>query len=168
MDSYDRLRAKLGRSRDGSRATEIVSRLYRLLAHVDRKLVDIYKRHDLTHGEAATLLMLTREDEPTLSPSDLAAQVMCSTGAMTNRLDQLEARGLIRRLPNPHDRRGSLIGLTPAGLARISAASEDRYRLGTAIIPGLSLADRQTLVGLLRKALAAYEASEGGPRRRTS
>ena len=34
---------------------------------------------------------------------------------MTNRLDRLEEAGLIRRLPDPDDRRGLLIELTPKG-----------------------------------------------------
>src|SRR5437588_7910749 len=54
-----------------------------------------------------------------------------STGAMTNRLDKLERRGLIRRAPDPQDRRGVLLELTEAGQSHLQeyvAAGADRER----------------------------------------
>ena len=162
-DSYDRMRAQLGRSRDGSEATEIISRLYRLIVRVDRMLVDLYAKQGLTHGEAAGLLALVRGEERSFSPSRLASLVMCSTGAMTNRLDRLEANGLIVREPDPHDGRGTRIVITESGRKRIDAASAERDRLDADLIPGLSLGERQTLVALLRNVLAAYEVREDVP-----
>ena len=57
----------------------------------------------------------------------LANDLRLSTGAMTNRLDRLEKAGLIRRLPDPNDRRGTLIEPTEAG----HAAWEGTLRLVT-------------------------------------
>ena len=47
----------------------------------------------------------------------LANDMQLSSGAMTNRLDRMEAAGLIRRLPDPNDRRGTLVEPTEAGHA---------------------------------------------------
>ena len=48
-------------------------------------------------------------------PGKLAKQLGLSSGAMTNRLDNMERRGLIRRIDDPDDRRGVIIELTEAG-----------------------------------------------------
>jgi DNA-binding MarR family transcriptional regulator len=76
---------------------------------------------------------------------------------MTNRLDRLEADGLIERSRDPDDRRGTRIGITKAGRQRIRAASAEREKIEAALVPGISAAERRTLVGLLRKMLVAYE-----------
>lgn len=49
------------------------------------------------------------------SAGALATHMRLSSGAMTNRLDRMEAAGLIRRLPDPSDRRGTLIEPTALG-----------------------------------------------------
>ena len=49
-----------------------------------------------------------------MRPSDLAQAVMLTSSGTTKRLDRLETAGLIVRLPDPQDRRGLLIELTPA------------------------------------------------------
>src|SRR5215203_4669277 len=49
------------------------------------------------------------------SAGKLAADLRLSSGAMTNRLDRLEAAGLIRRLPDPNDRRGTIVEPTELG-----------------------------------------------------
>ncbi len=64
------------------------------------------------------ILTLRRQGRgKTLSPSALAAEMMLSTSAMTNRLDRLEKRGLIARAIDPHDRRGLRIILSDEGFA---------------------------------------------------
>jgi len=92
-----------------------------------------------------------------------------STGAMTNRLDKLERRGLIRRAPDPHDRRGVLLELTEAGKSHIEeyvGAGAGRER---ELLDDLSLAEKQELNRLLSKLLASIQAKEVGsasPRKR--
>ncbi|WP_288903724.1 MarR family transcriptional regulator [uncultured Sneathiella sp.] len=64
------------------------------------------------------ILTLRRQGRgATLSPSDLAKDMMLSTSAMTNRLDRLEKRGLVKRTTDPKDRRGLRIILTDEGFA---------------------------------------------------
>ena len=62
------------------------------------------------------------------SPGQLAKRFDLTSGAMTNRLDRLEAEELIRRLPDPDDRRGVIVELTPKGRESGSARSARRPR----------------------------------------
>lgn len=157
-DSIDRIRARTGRKSDDAAALEVVSRLYRLTGHLDRILGDLFARHGLNRGEFGVLSALLHAREPSLTPGRLAAELICSSGAMTNRLDRLEADGLIERTPDPDDRRGTRISITKAGRLRVQAAAAERDRLDPALVPGLSAAERRELVKLLRKVLIAHEA----------
>ncbi|WP_158437915.1 MarR family winged helix-turn-helix transcriptional regulator [Naasia lichenicola] len=50
-----------------------------------------------------------------VTPKMLATALEMTTGAVTAILDRLETAGLLRRLPNPADRRSTLIELTAEG-----------------------------------------------------
>ena len=81
----------------------------------------------------------------------LAKDMRLSTGAMTNRLDRMEEAGLIRRLPDPSDRRGTLIEPTDAGHAAWDRSAAMQARREATITSVLSPADREQLHGLLRQ-----------------
>jgi DNA-binding MarR family transcriptional regulator len=72
---------------------------------------------------------------------------------MTNRLDRLEGMGLVRRLPDPTDRRGRLVELTAKGRRLVDKAVVDHIADEEKLIAPLSRAERQRLAGLLRKLL---------------
>lgn len=141
---------------DGRSATEISSRLFRLVGHVEQMVGRIYAKYGLNRPEADLLSTLLRAGKP-MPASYLAASVMCSTGTMTNRLDRLERDGMVRRRNDPDDRRGVLIGLTPQGRKAIEAAIAEREAVDAELIPGLSSKKRQALVGLLRESLLSLE-----------
>jgi len=87
----------------------------------------------------------------------LSRDLGVSTGAMTNRLDKLERSGLIRRTPDPQDRRGVLLELTDAGRTRLDEyvdAGADRER---ELLDGLTLSEKQELDGLLSKLLVSLQ-----------
>ncbi|WP_027927341.1 MarR family winged helix-turn-helix transcriptional regulator [Amycolatopsis benzoatilytica] len=56
--------------------------------------------------------------------ADLAANFAVGIGATSKGIDRLEARGWVRRAPNPQDRRSSLLELTPSGRDLVGAAEE--------------------------------------------
>ncbi len=76
---------------------------------------------------------------------------MITPGAMTNRIDRLEGRGLVERVKDPDDGRQILVTLTPAGLATADAALIDHAANESAIVDGLEPSEREQLVALLRK-----------------
>src|SRR4051794_5720654 len=83
----------------------------RIRAVMDETLDD----HGLSYGEWKLLCSLRRKPDRTSTPGDLAAKLELSSGAMTNRLDRMERDGLVRRLPDPNDRRGVRVELTDEG-----------------------------------------------------
>jgi DNA-binding MarR family transcriptional regulator len=77
---------------------------------------------------------------------------------MTNRIDQLAGAGLVRRQPDPQDKRGVLVTLTAAGQATVDAALSDLLTSEWALLENLSAAQRGVLADLLRVLLAPLDA----------
>ncbi len=86
-----------------------------------------------------------------LRPSEFTGALMLTSSGTTKRLDRLEQAGLISRGPDPEDRRGILITLTPAGLERLDAATEAHLDNERRLLEELTEADRRRLADLLRK-----------------
>jgi DNA-binding MarR family transcriptional regulator len=77
---------------------------------------------------------------------------------MTNRIDRLAEAGLVRREPDPRDRRGVLVTLTQAGRDRVDAALEDLLTSERELLASLGSPERDQLAGLLRTLLAPFDA----------
>jgi DNA-binding MarR family transcriptional regulator len=82
---------------------------------------------------------------------------MLSSGAITNRIDRLEERGLVRRTPDPADRRGVLVELTPAGRGAVDQAVERHLANEHRLLAGLTPAERDELAALLRRLLLTLD-----------
>ena len=81
---------------------EVLSRVSRLARYLDRQRSVIFARHDLEIWSFDVLSALRRAAAPPhLSPGQLLAQTLVTSGTMTNRLDRLEERGLVRRTSGP-------------------------------------------------------------------
>jgi DNA-binding MarR family transcriptional regulator len=92
-----------------------------------------------------------------------------STGAMTNRLDKLERRGLIRRAPDPHDRRGVLLELTETGQSQLEEYVNAGAGRERELVDDLTVAEKQQLNSLMSKLLASLQTKNAGkasPRKR--
>jgi DNA-binding MarR family transcriptional regulator len=76
---------------------------------------------------------------------------------MTNRIDRLAAAGLVRRRPDPEDRRGVLVSLTEEGMARVDAALADLLRRERELLAGLDQEAQRTLADHLRTLLAPFD-----------
>ena len=136
----------------------LVGRLLRVARMSDRAVGDTLAAHALQPGWFDVLSALRRSGEK-LTPGALAGAVMLSTGGMTKRLDQMEAAGLLRRSPDPSDRRGLLIALTPKGRRVVDRAVEAHVANEERLLSGLSAAERRRLDGLLRKLEASVAAA---------
>lgn len=98
------------------------------------------------------LLTLRRQGRGrALSPSELAADMMISTSAMTNRLDRLQKRGLIERQPDPADRQALRIVLTDAGFALVDRIVVSHVATEERLVSTLSGEERAELRRLLAK-----------------
>ena len=111
---------------------------------------------DLDFAGFDVLMTLRRQGERggSLTPSELAKDMMLSTSAMTNRLDRLEKRGLIARQADPADRRSLRIVLTSEGFALIERLVVSHVATEAALISALSPAEHEQLKALLAKVAA--------------
>jgi DNA-binding MarR family transcriptional regulator len=103
------------------------------------------------------LRLATRTADNRMSAGALSRALMLSSGAMTNRLDRLEKAGFVRRVPDPKDRRGVLVELTPAGEKQIDAAVVEQAAKEIDLMSALSAQERSALNTLLRKVLGSLE-----------
>ncbi|MFC8733734.1 MarR family winged helix-turn-helix transcriptional regulator [Luteimicrobium sp. NPDC057192] len=95
--------------------------------------------HGLTTAQYELLHRLA--DRPASRVADLAAYFAAGVGAVSKMVDRSEARGWVRRVPNPDDRRSSLIELTATGAALVVEARRTfdarlRELLEPALAPG--------------------------------
>jgi len=136
----------------------ITGRIIRLASLFQQVNSDAFGPLGLNDGDYGVLATLRRTGDPyELTPSELARQRMMTSGGMTVALDRLERKGMLTRSPNPADRRGSLVRLTPAGLALINQAMERHAETEQRLIEALSDAERKKLADLLRKLLLAID-----------
>ena len=141
------------------RPMQVLSRISRLARHLDRERRGAFAAHDLESWEFDVLAALRRQGAPyELSPGALLRATLVTSGTMTNRIDRLEEAGLVRRRPDPQDKRGVLVTLTAAGQSRVDAALADLLAAEQALLAGLPEASRHTLAGLLRILLVPLDA----------
>ncbi len=155
-DAVDRIVAQWKKVRPDLdlRPMAVVGRLGRLAAVVTRTVEAKLGEHGLSLGEFDVLATLRRAGAPyQLTPSELARTVMLSPGAMTNRLDRLEERGLVERVLDREDRRSFIVGLTKKGLALVDAAVGDHVANEKALLSPLTQAEQAQLDQLMRKLL---------------
>ncbi len=161
MDAVDKILAQWQRERpdlDVS-AMGLLGRLGRLHAHLRRDLDLNFARHGLSAANFDILATLRRAGEPfALSPGDLLATAMITSGTMTARIDQLEKMQLVLRVPNPQDGRGVIVQLTPAGRALVDAAVTTHVATQARLVAALTADERAALDGLLRQFLGHFEA----------
>ena len=136
---------------------EVLSRVTRLAVHLDRQRSTVFARHDLETWTFDVLAALRRSTTPYLSPGQLLAQTLVTSGTMTNRLDRLEERGFVRRRPDPNDARSVRVELTAVGRRRVDAALVDLVAREHAILAALDPDERAVLAGLLRRVLAPFD-----------
>ena len=160
MDRVDEIAAQWGRERpdlDVS-ALALLGRLLRVAHLADTALGGPATSHGLRPGWFDLLAALRRAGEPfELNPTELMRATMLSSGGMTKRLDRIAEAGLVARRPDPDDRRGTLVRLTPSGRETIDAALESHVAAEEALLGPLDADDRARLDGLLRELLAGLE-----------
>jgi DNA-binding MarR family transcriptional regulator len=132
-------------------AMALVQRLGTAAATMRARIAALARAHGVSLEEGDILFTLRRAGAPGLSPTALTDSLMVSSGTMTNRLDHLEAKGLIERVPNPGDRRAVEIELTRAGTRLVDKAIGEHVSNETEMLAVLSPTERRRLDATLRK-----------------
>lgn len=131
---------------------EVGTRVLRAAHMIQARLDGIAAAYGLSHrGDLETLTELDLVGP--LTPSELAEDLLLTSGGMTVRLNRLQAAGLIERQPNPRDGRGVLVDLTPAGKALAKDSLATLLQAQSAIVGMLNVSDQGRLASLLRTLL---------------
>jgi DNA-binding MarR family transcriptional regulator len=133
------------------RPMAVVGRIMRIARRIDLAQRATFARYDLDPPAFDVLATLRRAGEPfALTPGDLMRSSMVTSGAITQRLDRLGSRGLVRRDPHPDDGRVVLVSLTPAGRELVDRVLPDHLATEERLLAGLTRAQRTALADLLR------------------
>lgn len=137
---------------------QVFSRVSRLARRLDLDRAQAFAQHQLEGWEFDVLSALRRAGDPyELSPGQLIRQTLVTSGTMTNRVDRLERRGLVGRSPDPTDRRGVIVRLTPEGQQAVDAAMSDLLDRERTLLAELSGQDHEELAAMLRRLLSPFE-----------
>jgi len=135
-------------------ATEVYATLIRtgsaLMAEIERTVAASL---GINLQISNTLAVIEGAGEP-LTPSEISDRTLISSATMTSTLDRLERQGLVRRLPNPEDRRSVLVEVTKAGRALCDRILPGINALQIAVMSDLEPAERSQLLELLGKVLS--------------
>ncbi|HEY0122866.1 MAG TPA: MarR family transcriptional regulator [Rhizobium sp.] len=161
MDRIDKILAQWHRERPDLDVAPmgLIGRIGNLAHHLSREMGKTFAQFELNGANFDVLATLRRSGAPySLSPNDLIATMMVTSGTMTNRIDQLEKAGLVVRSPNPDDGRGFLVSLTEKGFALINTAVAAHVETQARLVSSLSEEEKTVLDTLLSKYLAGFEA----------
>lgn len=135
----------------------VFSRLSRLSRHLDLARREAFQAQHVESWEFDVLAALRRAGAPyELSPGRLLRETLVTSGTMTNRVDRLAARGFVERYPDPEDRRGVLVRLTPEGKDAVDGAFTALLEAEQAFLADLSSKQQDDLAALLRRLLIPF------------
>ena|SRR5579862_5228620 len=106
-------------------------------------------QHDLKPSEFAVLEMLYHRGPTPLG--EVAERILLTTGSLTHVMDQLEKKGLVRRVPCPNDRRVLYADLTGIGREKIAAIFPAHAACIRQAVSGLTAAEQDEATALLKK-----------------
>src|SRR5262245_35348355 len=144
----------------------IVDRMNGLSRRIKRSQNAVIAEHGLTYQEWDVLGALRQAGPPfRRSAGALAKRTDLSSGAMTNRLDRLENAGLVRRLPDPDDRRGGLVVFNTPGETKWRAAAQVQAAYENLIGATLNKSEMKQLNSLLRRLMVEFERDGGSSKK---
>jgi DNA-binding MarR family transcriptional regulator len=159
-DPVDKILEQWGRERPDLDVTPmgIIGRISRVERLIDEQMKSVCSKFNLERWGFDVLASLRRAGKPyQLTPTQLYNSLMLTSGAMTNRIDRLEALGLVERLHDPTDRRGVLVSLTTDGLKLIDKAVTTHMEVEETMLTSFSFNDRKKFAELLRTLLQDLE-----------
>lgn len=167
VDSVDRLLSEWAVERPDLDLAPlaVMARVVRLSALATRQADTWLGPLGLTWESFSLLVTLRRAGMPyQRRPGELLKDSLLSSGAMTNRIDRVEAMGLVERLRDPNDRRGVIVQLTPQGVELADRAIEVHLAGWKQLLAGLPGPEQDMLRGLLGRLLGELEPEAGAPR----
>lgn len=161
-DHVDRLRRLWARELPdlNTEPMAILGRAFRLGNMVRPSIEATFAGVGLDRGEFDVISTLRRSGPPyRLTPTEMYALLMISSGGLTHRLDRLEKAGLVRREKSAKDGRSVQVALTEAGAELAERAFRTDMASELAFLQPLDEGERELLAGLLRKLILGIEAN---------
>jgi len=139
-------------------AKAVAARLVRLGTVFVAAIERVATGFGLSANEYVILCVLRGSGRPyRLPPKAIIPLMPLTSGGMTNILHSLARRGLIERLPDPSDRRGVLIQMTPDAIKLIDRAIAAHVAEEHRMVAALAPKERRALQKLLSKLLRAVD-----------
>ncbi|NIY81153.1 MarR family transcriptional regulator [Celeribacter sp. HF31] len=148
----DDIRAQWGRERPNldTEPMALIGRMGRLVRALTAEMEATFARHGLNGASFDLLATLRRSGDPyALTAGELMAQMMITSGTVTNRINRLEAQGLVVRRSDKDDARRAIVALTEAGFEVIERAVEDHVATQKRLTEMLSAEEFAQIDGLL-------------------
>jgi DNA-binding MarR family transcriptional regulator len=136
----------------------VFGRVWRLSANLSAESAKWLAPLGLNFESFSLIVTLRRSGPPfELNPTALYRESLISSGAITNRIDRVEALGLVKRLPDPNDRRGTIVRLTTKGRALADRAIELHFACLAKCLSDLTRGEQANLARLLGSLLLSIE-----------
>lgn len=134
----------------------VFARIARLARLADLRRAAVLEERGLQAADVSVLAALWRHPEG-LRPLDLRHAMLIGSGTLTPRLDRLEAAGLLERRPDPNDRRGRVLHLTPDGDELVPAVVTELLAIENGLLDAVPRSVRQRLDRDLARLLTEVE-----------
>lgn len=144
-----------------TRGVSVGGRILILSKYIEKRVDRILEPFGVQIWGFDVLASLRRSGPPyTQTPKQLMRTCFLTSGAVTNRVNRLEAAGLVARTNDTEDRRSVNVALTPAGSELVEKALADRVHHMREVFNALTPEEQVTLADLLRKLMLRFESLE--------
>jgi DNA-binding MarR family transcriptional regulator len=139
----------------------ILGRVQRISARLVSATEELLEPMQIGWEAFSLIVSLRRAGKPyAMRPTDIYRQSLITSGAATNRIDRVSKLGLVRRVPDPSDRRGIIVELTPSGKALADRAIDLQFTMLNERLSALTRSERAQLSALLSKLLFSLESED--------
>ncbi len=136
-------------------AHDLLATVLHAASSVQDRLETALEPTGLSLAKLGALRHLAEANEP-LALGQLAERIACVKSNVTQLVDRLETDQLVRRVPDPSDRRSVRAEITDEGRAKYVAGMEAMQAAEAEIVAELSLSDRDQLLDLLSRLMAVH------------
>ncbi len=126
-------------------ALEVYLLLLRIANDIQMIMDSYFHKFDISNGRFSTLILLLKAPEHRLKPSELAEKTGVTRATMTGLMDNLEKKGLIKRVQNSVDLRATEVELTTKGERLLEKMLPQHFARISSLMVGINANDRKSI-----------------------